>query len=78
MTRSPHMSLIRVLVSAVASGGAAGLAGGIVFANSLPLLQSLLADDQIMARIAFLIVCGQVGAVIALAFAMVPERDPTS
>lgn len=69
------LSLVRILGSAISAGCTAGLVCGIVLANSVPSLQALLSAEQVVAWLAFLIICVQVGAAVALAIAMLPEHD---
>lgn len=64
-----------MLGRAILAGSLAGLMCGLLLANWVPLLQDLLSAEQGMARLAFLIVCVQVGAAVALPIAMLPEND---
>lgn len=69
------MSLVRILAHTVFAGVIAGLLCGLLLANTQPLLQTLLSAENSGARLAFLIVCLQVGAAVALPIAMLPGHD---
>lgn len=74
-TDGRSLSLIRTLTRAIFTGSVAGLTCGLLLANVLPPLQALLSAAGSGARLAFLIVCLQVGAAVALPIAMLPTYD---
>lgn len=69
------LSLVRILAHTVFAGVIAGLLCGLLLANTQPLLQTLLSAENSGARLAFLIVCLQVGAAVALPIAMLPGNE---
>jgi len=76
MIRTASEPLIQLLARTLVQGCAAGVAGGLVVAHFQPAIGAVLsASAGSMGRFAFLFVCAQVGAVVALAFAMVPARQ---
>lgn len=75
MPRLLSLSLVRTLARAVATGSVAGLTSGIAMAHWQPELGALLSAEHGATRVAFLIVCMQVGIVVALAIAMLPDPE---
>jgi hypothetical protein len=69
------LSLVRLLAGSILTGCASGLMGGLLIANLQTGLRDLLSAEHGSARLLFLIVCMQVGAVVALAIAMLPDRN---
>jgi uncharacterized membrane protein YfcA len=68
------LSLVRLLAGSIVTGCISGLIGGIGLAHMQPALHNLLSAEDGSARGVFLFACMQVGAVVALAIAMIPER----
>ncbi|HRO48838.1 MAG TPA: hypothetical protein PLW75_01750 [Hyphomicrobium sp.] len=74
----PHaltLSLVHTLAGALARGCVAGVICGIAIAHWQPELRALLSGENGVARGLFLMACMQVGVAVAVAIAMLPERD---
>lgn len=75
MPRVLSLPLVRTLAGALATGCMAGAVGGIAIAHWHPELHTLLAAEDGLARLVFLIACMQIGSAVALVMAMLPKRD---
>jgi hypothetical protein len=66
--------LIPMLIRAVATGAAAGIAAGLALAQWHPDLNQLLLEQESMARLAFLMVVMQAGSAVSLVLAFAFDR----
>lgn len=74
MAETKAVPLVRLLAHSVLNGCAAGIVAGVMVAHWQPLLAAILsAPPGGLSRFAFLFICAQVGAVVALAISMLPE-----
>jgi hypothetical protein len=74
MERPVASPLVRMLLSAVATGCAAGLISGMVLAHSNPGLNELLLAEHSGGRLAFLLVSMQAGTALSVIISLALDR----